>query len=122
MQVLVDEQVDNFIQFMVLTGQREASRITVRIAELGFDPFPSDAAVESMEVKLFKGMGLEVRRLKSVEFQKHRIFYLVDNPHDTVYVMHIVDRNHYDYENSPGTNQAIASKYRAYYGEKRWLP
>ncbi len=122
MRVLIDEQVENFLQFMALTGQSEAARITVRIGELGLDPFPSDANVESMEVRLFKGMGLKVRRLKSVEFQKQRMFYLVDSAHDVVYVMHIVDRNRYAYEKSPGTNQAIAEKYRAYYREKRWQP
>jgi mRNA-degrading endonuclease RelE of RelBE toxin-antitoxin system len=121
MQVVIDEQVENFIEYMALMAQREATRVTVRIAELGLDPFPSDTVVKSMEVRLFTGMGLAVRRLKSLEFQKYRIFYLVDNPHDTVYVMHIVDRDMYDYENSPATNQAIAKKYRAYYGEKRWL-
>lgn len=63
------------IREIELVNKEKAIKILFRLAELGMDPLPDNEDCNAVEVKNLKNKGLNIYRLKCVDFLEYRIFY-----------------------------------------------
>lgn len=89
---------------------------------LPLDPYPDvndgNDLFQAELVKALEKEGIDVYRLKSKEFQKHRVFYIVDEDLDLIYILEIGRRAEDTYKLSATHIQSIKQLYTAYYTDK----
>lgn len=90
---------------------------------LPFDPYPDDPENELLHSYPFEALeknGIDIRILKSKElFESHRIFYIVDEPAEIIYILEIVKRNVNTYKLSSEHIKTIKDLYISYYTHKK---
>lgn len=69
-------------------------------------------------VKALEKEGMGIYRLKSQEFLSHRVFYIVDEEADLIYILEIIKRTKDTYKLSSMHIQSIKQLYTAYYTDK----
>lgn len=86
---------------------------------LPYDPYPDiddeNDLFHSTIVKNLEKEGLEVHRLKSKEFLSYRVFYIVDEEKDLVYILEVVERNSETYKMGAKHVRTIKDLYTKYY-------
>ncbi len=89
---------------------------------LPYDPYPDiddeDDLFHSTLVESLNREGYEVYRLKSREFRGYRVFYIVDEDENLIYVLEIVKRRSDTYKLNAQHMQTIKSLYIQYYTQK----
>lgn len=89
---------------------------------LPFDPHPNiknkNEIFHSMPFMALKNEGIDVSRLKSSEYLKYRIFYIVDEDADCIYILHIVEKSPTTYELDTSHIETIKRLYIEYYTNK----
>lgn len=86
---------------------------------LPFDPYPNidsrKETFQSMPFMALKAEGIDVTRLKSSEYLKYRVFYIVDEDADCIFILHIVEKNLATYNLDSEHVKAIKKHYFEYY-------
>jgi mRNA-degrading endonuclease RelE of RelBE toxin-antitoxin system len=86
---------------------------------LPLDPYPDeqgqDDIFHSTIVKNLEIDGYHVSRLKSLLFNKHRIFYLVDDDYNLIYVLEIALRDSTTYDRNSPHYRTIKTLYLEYF-------
>lgn len=89
---------------------------------LPLDPYPEiDNENDLFQAELVKALekeGIDVYRLKSREFLSYRVFYIVDEDADLIYVLDIVKRTKDTYKLHSTHIQSIKRLYTEYYTDK----
>lgn len=89
---------------------------------LPLDPYPDDPENEIFHSKPFKALergGYDIRILKSKEFFRScRIFYIVDETIEIIYILEIVKRDYDTYKLSSEHVKTIKDLYMKYYTHK----
>ena len=90
---------------------------------LPYDPLPDidneRDLFHSEIVKSLENEGFEVYRLKSREFYDYRVFYIVDDDVQKIYVLEIVERTNKTYDLFTPHMQRIRNLYIQYYLSKQ---
>lgn len=89
---------------------------------LPLDPYPDvndkNDLFQAELVEFLEKEGIDVYRLKSREFLGHRVFYIVDEEADLIYVLDIVKRTEDTYKRGSTHIQSIKQLYFEYYTDK----
>lgn len=89
---------------------------------LPLDPYPDvddkNDLFQAELVEFLEKEGMDVYRLKSREFHKYRVFYIVDEDEDLIYILEIVKRTSHTYKLHSSHMQTIKRLYREYYTDK----
>ena len=96
------------------------------IAQLKFrlplDPYPDidnpNDLFRSAPFKNLQKLGYDIFRLKSSEFKKYRIFYIVDEDSSIIYILEIIKRDDKTYNLSGKHINTIKDLYIEYYTKK----
>lgn len=90
---------------------------------LPYDPYPEiddeQDLFHSEIVKSLEKEAIEVRKLKSTEFANYRVFYIVDDDEQLIYVLEVVKRSAKTYDISTPHMQRIRDFYIKYYVSKQ---
>lgn len=91
---------------------------------LPYDPYPAiDEEKDLFHSEIVTSLekeGIEVRRLKSREFIGYRVFYIVDEDEQLIYVLEVVQRSGKTYDPTAPHIQTIKHLYIQYYVSKQY--
>jgi len=111
-----EESLAYIIDFNKTLGQRIYKQLTKR---LPLDPYPDtdnqNEIFHSMLFMALKKKGFDVLRLKSSEYFKYRVFYIVDEDVNCIYILDIVERSILTYELNTSHVETIKRHYIEYY-------
>jgi len=120
LSIPAEKSLEHIIKNNLSLGKRIFSQLKDR---LPLDPYPDDPENELFHSKPFKALerdGYDIRILKSKEFFKlYRIFYIVDEPAEIIYILEIVKRSRNTYELSSEHVKIVKDLYIRYYTHKK---
>lgn len=120
LSIPAEKSLEHIIKNNPSLGERIFSQLRYR---LPLDPYPDDPENELFHSKPFKALerdGYDIRILKSKEFFRScRIFYIVDEPAEIIYILEIVKRDDDTYKFSSEHVKTIKDLYIRYYTHKK---
>ena len=120
LSIPAEKSLEHIINNNPSLGKRIFSQLRDR---LPLDPYPDDPENELFHSKPFKALeraGYDIRILKSKEFfGSCRIFYIVDEPAEIIYILEIVKRDDDTYKLSSEHVKTIKDLYIRYYTHKK---
>jgi len=119
LSVFAERALDRIISENKNLGTRIFAQLKNR---LPLDPYPDvddkNDLFQAVLVEFLEKEGIDVYRLKSREFLSHRVFYIVDEDEDLIYILGIVKRTKETYKLSSMHIQTIKQLYLEYYTDK----
>jgi len=114
-----EESLAGIISSNKTLGQRIYKQLSTR---LPLDPYPEtknhNDVFHSTVVNALEKQGFDISRLKSSQFIRYRVFYIVDEEFDTIYILHIVERDKATYRLDSEHIETIKRHYINYYSSR----
>lgn len=123
MSVEFSIQAETSLAYIIHEDKGLGARIFGQLKyRLPLDPYPDvNDEKDLFQAELVKALekeGMDIYRLKSKEFLSHRVFYIVDEDEDLIYVLEIVKRAKETYKLSSMHIKSIKQLYFEYYTDK----
>lgn len=119
LSVFAERALDRIISENKNLGTRIFAQLKNR---LSLDPYPDvddkNDLFQAVLVEFLEKEGIDVYRLKSREFLSYRVFYIVDEDADLIYVLDIIKRTKDTYKLHSMHIQSIKRLYTEYYTDK----
>lgn len=120
MYVKLSKSAEESLAYIIHSERKLGQRIYMQLSQrLPLDPYPDacnqNETFHSTVFKALEKQGFDISRLKSSQFIKYRVFYIVDEDVDCIYILDIVERNDATYKLNAKHIENIKRHYIEYY-------